>query len=84
MFETTIRIPSTIQNRNTLGFELPLILTVSLVFLGCNILIGTPGRIKDFLGRGKLSFEKLKFLVLDEADRLLDMGFSEPLKEIVR
>lgn len=50
---------------------------------GCNILIGTPGRIKDFLARGKLSFDKVKFLVLDEADRLLDMGFSEVIREIV-
>jgi superfamily II DNA/RNA helicase len=35
------------------------------------------------LSRGKLSFEQVQFLVLDEADRLLDMGFSEAIREIV-
>ena len=60
-----------------------LCLTSAPFYLGCNILIGTPGRIKDFMGRGKMSFDQIKFLVLDEADRLLNMGFSEDIKEIV-
>ena len=52
-------------------------------FSGCNILIGTPGRIKDFLTRGRITFEQIRYLVLDEADRLLDMGFSESIREMV-
>ena len=41
------------------------------------IVVGTPGRILDHLNRGTLSLEKIKFLVLDEADRMLEMGFIE-------
>jgi ATP-dependent RNA helicase RhlE len=36
------------------------------------------------LGRGKINFEQIRYLVLDEADRLMDMGFSEVIREIVR
>ena len=41
---------------------------------GTNILIGTPGRVNDFLGKLIFSMESCEFLVLDEADRMLDMG----------
>ena len=50
---------------------------------GCDILIGTPGRIFDFVERGRLSFHDLRFFVLDEADRMLDMGFESQMKQIV-
>ena len=50
---------------------------------GCNILIATPGRLKDFLEKGKLSLAKVKYFVLDEADRMLDMGFEKDIREIV-
>lgn len=49
---------------------------------GCNILIATPGRLKDFVGRSKVLMEKVKYFVMDEADRLLDLGFSEVIREI--
>ena len=46
---------------------------LSQLVKGCHILIATPGRLLDFVDKGKVSFENLKFLVLDEADRMLDM-----------
>jgi ATP-dependent RNA helicase DeaD len=50
---------------------------------GPRVIIGTPGRIIDHMERGTLSLGSTKFLVLDETDRMLDMGFSEPLKQII-
>ena len=47
------------------------------------VLIATPGRLIDFLNRGKIDFSRLELLVLDEADRMLDMGFVEPVEQIV-
>ncbi len=44
--------------------------------------IGTPGRINDHLMRGTLSLRQTRFLILDETDRMLDMGFSEALEKI--
>lgn len=51
--------------------------------LGPQILVGTPGRICDHLSRGNLWLEYMEFLVLDEADRMLDMGFAKELNQIV-
>ena len=50
---------------------------------GCNILIGTPGRIKHFITDFTISLENTKFLVLDEADRMIDDGFRSDLEAIV-
>ncbi|MFO8018962.1 MAG: DEAD/DEAH box helicase [Promethearchaeia archaeon] len=50
---------------------------------GVNIIVGTPGRLIDLYKRGKLKFNNLRFLVLDEADRLLDMGFFPDIKYIL-
>ena len=50
---------------------------------GAHIIVGTPGRIQDRLNRETLNLEGLKTLVLDEADRMLDMGFSEVINEII-
>jgi len=50
---------------------------------GAHIVVGTPGRILDHLGRGSLDLKSLRMLVLDEADRMLDMGFREDLAAIV-
>ncbi|KAG0333647.1 hypothetical protein BG004_000737 [Podila humilis] len=51
--------------------------------LGCDILIGTPGRLKDMIQRGAISLSRVRHLVLDEADRMLDMGFEADIREIV-
>lgn len=50
---------------------------------GCDILIGTPGRLNDIMGRGKVRMSGIKFLILDEADRMLDMGFEPQIRRIV-
>nr|AJE59347.1 vasa protein [Ephydatia muelleri] len=50
---------------------------------GCNILVGTPGRLLDFLNRGKVQLDKISILILDEADRMLDMGFEPEIRKIV-
>ena len=50
---------------------------------GCNILVATPGRLLDFAERGHVTFSGLQFLVLDEADRMLDMGFMPDVRRCV-
>lgn len=47
------------------------------------LIIGTPGRITDHLKRRSLHLQECRFLVLDEVDRMLDMGFSDALKKII-
>lgn len=48
-----------------------------------DILIGTPGRIIDWVSRGKLFLDRVEVLVLDEADRMLDMGFIPDVKRLI-
>jgi ATP-independent RNA helicase DbpA len=50
---------------------------------GAHIIVGTPGRIQDHLNRETLTLTGLQTLVLDEADRMLDMGFSDVINEII-
>ncbi|KAM3585410.1 uncharacterized protein V6R79_017114 [Siganus canaliculatus] len=50
---------------------------------GCNLLCGTPGRLLDMIGRGKVGLSKVRYLVLDEADRMLDMGFEPDMRRLV-
>jgi len=50
---------------------------------GCNILVATPGRLLDVLEKGKVSLEKVKYFILDEADRMLDMGFEKNVRDIL-
>jgi len=51
---------------------------------GPHIVVGTPGRICDHLGRGALTCERLKVVVLDEADEMLDLGFRDELEQILK
>jgi len=50
---------------------------------GAQIVVGTPGRLRDHLERGALDLSALKVAILDEADEMLDMGFREELEEIL-
>jgi len=49
---------------------------------GVDVLVATPGRLMDHMERGRIDLSKLQVLVLDEADRMLDMGFSEDVDRI--
>ena len=51
---------------------------------GCTIVVGTPGRVLDHLTRGTITMEKVRYLVLDEADRMLDIGFRPQIERIMR
>jgi ATP-dependent RNA helicase DeaD len=51
---------------------------------GVEVVVGTPGRLMDLMRRGELSFEGVKFVVMDEADRMLDMGFIDDIEWILQ
>lgn len=50
---------------------------------GVQIVVGTPGRIVDHLGRGSLRLDRVRYLVLDEADEMLDQGFARDVERIL-
>ena len=50
---------------------------------GARLVVATPGRLEDFLGRKLFDFRALRILVLDESDRMLDMGFLPAIRRIV-
>jgi ATP-dependent RNA helicase RhlE len=51
---------------------------------GVDILVATPGRLLDLMGQGHVTFDHVEVLVLDEADRMLDMGFIHDVRRVVR
>jgi ATP-dependent RNA helicase DeaD len=51
---------------------------------GCAIAVGSPGRVLDHLSRGTLSLQRVRYVVLDEADRMLDIGFRPDIERILR
>ncbi len=51
---------------------------------GASIVVGTPGRLLDHLSRGTLSLDRVRYVVLDEADRMLDIGFRPDIERILR
>jgi ATP-dependent RNA helicase RhlE len=56
---------------------------VSALRNGVDILVATPGRLLDLMNQGYISFRYLEFVVLDEADQMLDMGFIHDIKKII-
>jgi len=50
---------------------------------GCDLMVATPGRLVDLMERGRISLAGIKYLILDEADRMLDMGFEPQIRRIV-
>lgn len=51
---------------------------------GMDIIVATPGRLLDLMGEGHVLFDQLEYFVLDEADRMLDMGFINDVKKIIK
>jgi len=56
---------------------------ISDIERGCEVVIATPGRILDILKMGKIKLNRCSYLVLDEADRMLDMGFEPQIRKII-
>lgn len=50
---------------------------------GCHMLVATPGRLVDMMERGKIGLDNIQYVTLDEADRMLDMGFEPQIRRIV-
>ena len=56
---------------------------VDVLQRGVDLLVATPGRLLDLVGQGHISLDKVRFFVLDEADRMLDMGFIHDIRRIL-
>ena len=53
---------------------------IRMCYILISFIAGTPGRLKQFVTDGTISLQNIKFFVLDEADRMLDMGFSSDIE----
>ncbi|KAM1078022.1 hypothetical protein ACFX15_024636 [Malus domestica] len=55
---------------------------LEIIRKGVHIVVATPGRLKDLLGKKKMNLDNCRYLTLDEADRLVDMGFEDDIREV--
>jgi superfamily II DNA/RNA helicase len=62
----------------------PISLQINTLNQRIHVVSGTPGRVMDHIERGTLSLEKIKYLVIDEADEMLNMGFIDQVTEIIK
>jgi superfamily II DNA/RNA helicase len=62
---------------------MPIMRQIRSLEMGVSIIIGTPGRVKDLIARGKIKMDEYQTIVLDEADRMLDMGFIDDMRAIL-
>jgi probable ATP-dependent RNA helicase DDX4 len=69
--------PALIYGGTSSGYQL------ANISRGAHFLVATPGRLLDFVNKGKISFAKLKYLILDEADRMIDQGFLPEVRRMV-
>ena len=71
--------------RNTVIFGgIPQRSQVEALRKGVDVLIATPGRLLDLIDQGDINLQDIKYFVLDEADRMLDMGFIHDIQKIIR
>ncbi|MEK7228154.1 MAG: DEAD/DEAH box helicase [Patescibacteria group bacterium] len=63
---------------------LPIIKQMRELEHGAHMIVGTPGRVKDLIARNKIPMNRISTIVLDEADRMLDMGFIDDMKMILK
>lgn len=56
---------------------------VKALHRGCHVVVATPGRLEDLIQQGHLRLERVRYFVLDEADRMLDMGFIPAIRRII-
>jgi superfamily II DNA/RNA helicase len=68
---------------HNLHLYFPLLVQLRDLERGVDILVATPGRLVDLLERARVSLQSIKYLALDEADRMLDMGFEPQVRRIV-
>lgn len=54
------------------------------IAMGADIIVGTPGRVLDYIRGGEISLKKINYLILDEVDRMFDMGFIDDVSYIIR
>jgi ATP-dependent RNA helicase DDX3X len=78
-----VAICITVHSSILLRFLIALLLQLRDMERGCDMLVATPGRLSDLIERARVSLSRIAFLALDEADRMLDMGFEPQIRRIV-